>query len=342
MRLFISYKREELRFANRLRDALEDAGYEVWLDSDDIQAGQKWSNAVQEGLDSADVLLLIATPEAIGSDNVADEWQYFHTRKKTIIPLWLRPTEMPYQLDRLHRIDFTGDFNSSFSKLRTELARIDGTSPSDLADESGAGSKLIPLSLLAAFTLLLLIAIIARPVFFNQKDADGNRSTLPASTQQNTLQATPPVQITASPSITGNNPSNDAQVTTETDVLLELVTVAEYTAFLNGRSFPPDYRDGSGNVLVDINTSLLNFNNETSRWDFEDRYANNMMTNVTWYGARAYCEAQSQGLPSADEIDVSYPTLVWLVDGQIAGRGSVELAEKSFTSSEVSFRCVEN
>jgi len=122
-KLFISYSRVDEDLARRLATDLDAQGMDVWLDVDDIPPGVKWSTAVQQGLDTCDVMLLIISPESMTSSNVEDEWQYFRDEKKPIVPLMWRPTfPIHFQLRRIQYIDFNGqDYETAFRQLRTRL-----------------------------------------------------------------------------------------------------------------------------------------------------------------------------------------------------------------------------
>ncbi len=122
-RLFISYSRNDAAFASRLAADLKQHGVDIWIDTSDIHAGIKWSSAIQEGLESSHVMLLLHSPSAATSNNVEDEWQYFLDNKKPIIPILLLPTKIHFQLNRLQWVDFHGlAYDVAFEKLRSELA----------------------------------------------------------------------------------------------------------------------------------------------------------------------------------------------------------------------------
>ena len=120
--IFISYSRKDEAFAYQLASALQQHGRDVWIDQDDIHAGKNWSNAIQQGLDNADVMLIVLSPDSMSSVNVTNEWQYFLDHGKTIIPVLLRPTKVHFQLHRLQYVDFsTQPFADAFNQLQTEL-----------------------------------------------------------------------------------------------------------------------------------------------------------------------------------------------------------------------------
>jgi hypothetical protein len=121
-RIFISYSRQDREFARRLAKSLEELGADVWIDYEDISAGQKWSSAIQEGLDSSHGLLVLISPDAMSSSNVEDEWQYFIDSGRPVIPILYKPAKIHFQLHRLQYVDFSAQrFGDAFAKLLDEL-----------------------------------------------------------------------------------------------------------------------------------------------------------------------------------------------------------------------------
>lgn len=121
-RVFISYSRTDEKFARQLAVVLAQAGADVWIDIEDIPPGIKWSTAIQEGLDTADAMLLIVSPHSMSSANVEDEWHYFMDADKPIIPLMLKPTKIHFQLNRLQWVDFHNQrFEDAFNQLTAFL-----------------------------------------------------------------------------------------------------------------------------------------------------------------------------------------------------------------------------
>ena len=85
--------------------------------------GANWSNAINDGLNRADLMLLILTPHSVDSKNVEDEWQYFHNQGKPIIPLWLEPSgRLHYQLARLQYVDFKEqEYEAAYDAMLLEM-----------------------------------------------------------------------------------------------------------------------------------------------------------------------------------------------------------------------------
>ncbi len=123
-RLFISYSRTDEAFARRLAESFSALGVDVWIDVEDIPAGMKWSSAIQQGLNQAELMLVIISPASMASTNVEDEWQYFLDKKKPVIPVRWLPADVHFQLNRLQYIDFYQQpYDVAFARLLAELKR---------------------------------------------------------------------------------------------------------------------------------------------------------------------------------------------------------------------------
>ncbi|MBC8099503.1 MAG: toll/interleukin-1 receptor domain-containing protein [Armatimonadetes bacterium] len=120
--VFLSYSRKDEAFARQLATSLDAAGVDVWLDSQDIPPGVKWSSAIAQGLDTAQTLIVILSPDAMASTNVEDEWQYFLDKRKRVLPVLWRPTDIHFQLNRLQYILFHQQpYDTAFARLLDAL-----------------------------------------------------------------------------------------------------------------------------------------------------------------------------------------------------------------------------
>lgn len=133
--VFISYSRINENFARRLAADLDRDELDVWIDVEDIPPGTNWSNAVNEGLNSADVMILIMSPASMASKNVEDEWQYFHSQKMPLIPVLIEPCDnIHYQLARLQYINFIRqEYEAAYDEVLAQL-RAAGVDAKRLSD----------------------------------------------------------------------------------------------------------------------------------------------------------------------------------------------------------------
>jgi hypothetical protein len=114
---FISYSRHCIGFVDDLAHQLEMQGFKTWLDYRSLVPGRPWLEQIHKGLDEAELLLLVVSPESIASKSVEIEWRYYLERKKRIILLILRAVDLPPKLESLEWVDFRGGYRSALKKL---------------------------------------------------------------------------------------------------------------------------------------------------------------------------------------------------------------------------------
>jgi hypothetical protein len=114
--VFITYAREDSVYTHDLARRLRGIGIKLWIDQD-IAPGAKWDRSVEEALRTSDRMLVVMSPAAVASENVADEWSYFLEHAKAVYPLVKQPCELPPRLHRRQYLTSTGD-------VATDLARV--------------------------------------------------------------------------------------------------------------------------------------------------------------------------------------------------------------------------
>lgn len=124
LQVFVSYKSEYRDFARKVRDQLRDWGYETWFDMDNIPKGAYFRHAIQEGLDTSDVLVSVITPEAQNSREVMAEVDYFLSQNKPLVPLKRGDFKLLYIFITIQYIDFTRDEAEAFADLHKRLAEL--------------------------------------------------------------------------------------------------------------------------------------------------------------------------------------------------------------------------
>jgi len=124
LRVFVSYARDDCTaFADELVAGLELAGFEPFIDRQDIAGGEDWDARLGGLIQSADTVLFVISPEAAASDHCAREVAKAETLSKRIIPIVAIDTpqeKVPAGLRRLQFISFTKD--RSFTRGLAELA----------------------------------------------------------------------------------------------------------------------------------------------------------------------------------------------------------------------------
>src|SRR3954447_10622350 len=92
---FVSYASADRARALAVADALAGAGVAAWLDRRSIAGGTSWAAEIVQGVRGCAALLLLASPAAMQSPNVAQEVQLAWEARRPLLPLLLAPAEPP-------------------------------------------------------------------------------------------------------------------------------------------------------------------------------------------------------------------------------------------------------
>jgi hypothetical protein len=118
--VFISYKHEDLDFAENVINRIEKAGFSTWTD-DKLHAGDDWRAMIDIAIKNAFALIAIMTPEAKASEYVTYEWAFAWGVGVKVIPLMLRPTRLHPRLEALQYLDFTSPKARPWERLVEEV-----------------------------------------------------------------------------------------------------------------------------------------------------------------------------------------------------------------------------
>ncbi len=109
-RVFISYSRLDLAFAERLRDALNAGGVSAFLDTVDIKPGDPWHERLTDFISEADAVVFALSPEAVESTYCAWEVDQAERMAKRVFPVIARPTPdaaIPERLGARNYVDLS-------------------------------------------------------------------------------------------------------------------------------------------------------------------------------------------------------------------------------------------
>jgi len=107
-RIFISYSRHDSDFARGVESALNNRGFNVWLDTDRLRLGELWREEIVQAIEECDYFLLLLSPHSIHSVNVVRELSLAESSSRLILPVMVEQVEIPdtmkYQLAGLQFI----------------------------------------------------------------------------------------------------------------------------------------------------------------------------------------------------------------------------------------------
>ena len=125
-RIFISYSRKDMAFADRLEAALKARGFEPLIDRTEIYAFEDWWKRIQALIGKADTVVFVLSPDAVASEIALKEVAHAASLNKRFAPIVSRRVEdraIPEALQRLNFIFFDDParFNSSADRLAEAL-----------------------------------------------------------------------------------------------------------------------------------------------------------------------------------------------------------------------------
>lgn len=126
--VFLAHAEEDRQVMERIRRSLRREGFTVWSSEADIQTGEDFRQAIDRGIEQADNLVCLVSPEAVQSVYCQHEVDYAVALQKRIIPILVRPTDlsqMPVVLGQLQYIDLTDNVKEEDYHLdESQLLRL--------------------------------------------------------------------------------------------------------------------------------------------------------------------------------------------------------------------------
>jgi hypothetical protein len=145
-RIFISYSRHDSEFARELESALNNRGFNVWLDTDRLRLGELWREEIVQAIEECNYFLLLLSPHSIHSVNVVRELSLAESSSRLILPVMVEQVEIPdtmkYQLAGLQFVVFNSSLgNQGFQSLLSALPSPHAERSLDRAPEPSRSSQ---------------------------------------------------------------------------------------------------------------------------------------------------------------------------------------------------------
>jgi hypothetical protein len=282
--IFISYSRKDIGFVRKLAGDLEKAGYEVWWDLTDLRGGDDWPRVIPTAIESSQYVIVVLSPNSVISDWVEKEYTQALSLRKKIIPIMLAQAKVPFSLNTINYVDFTGeDYAANLNNLLSAL------------DYSGKMPVVPALTLpmrLRKYAFPIMVGILLLIVFISSLFFPPPAPPAPTATQTTTLilptftdvvatlepetatatQSPTAVQsatFTLSPTITltsSHTPTFTPSPTNQPFNRLGLCVKSDYANSINVRSGPGTIYAPLGEPLLVETCLFFNARNEEATW----------------------------------------------------------------------------
>ncbi|MBC8243306.1 MAG: TIR domain-containing protein [Verrucomicrobia bacterium] len=200
--VFISYGSPDRDRIQDLVSRLRQAGVTVWIDEAGIEGAAMWSEEIVGAINHCKVLILAISPNSTKSKNVVRELALASEEEKTILPVFIAPTDIPesmkYQLAGIQRVDyFAGNEEEAIGSVLRALSRL-GISAEESDTNQALGqappapsqAKAKPPTL--AIAAVAVIALLAAVFLFKpSNEPPTNKPSAPTTTEPSTTTQTP-------------------------------------------------------------------------------------------------------------------------------------------------------
>lgn len=128
-KVFIIYPHSQKQFVRKLTDDLHQSGIDIWLDENELKAGDNIKPKIENALKESQWVILVPTPEEMGSSWVYKEINLAYEQEKErsrpfIIPLKMKEGKIPAVFEERMWADFSDDYETGLKSLLKGIIRI--------------------------------------------------------------------------------------------------------------------------------------------------------------------------------------------------------------------------
>src|SRR5712691_280175 len=105
-KVFISYSRKDMAFADQLEAALRARGIEPLIDRSEVYAFEDWWKRIEALIARADTVVFVLSPDAVSSEVCHKEVAFAASLNKRFAPVVLRRTDDKAVPEALARLNF--------------------------------------------------------------------------------------------------------------------------------------------------------------------------------------------------------------------------------------------
>ncbi|MCY4070577.1 MAG: toll/interleukin-1 receptor domain-containing protein [Chloroflexi bacterium] len=120
-KVFVSHSNQNNDEAPLIVEGLKRAGFDVWVDYENIRGGADWLCEIQAGIERCDAVVTVLSKASLGSVWVERECLYAFQLKKPVFSALVDDVLLPLHLVNIQYCDFREDFAAGSMQLAASL-----------------------------------------------------------------------------------------------------------------------------------------------------------------------------------------------------------------------------
>jgi WD40 repeat protein len=97
-KIFLSYSRKDKPFVRKLKESIDQTGFDVWVDWEGIPLSSDWMAEITQAIEGADAFLFVISPDSLKSEVCDRELELAIKGNKKIIPILYREADKAQKL----------------------------------------------------------------------------------------------------------------------------------------------------------------------------------------------------------------------------------------------------
>jgi len=124
-KVFLSYSHEDKQIAAKLAERLRALSFRVWLDHEQLSPGTDWQERINDGINKADIFLVLLSPSALKSHYLEVELNKARTREDLkIIPVLLENATVPADMKKYNSINISQYDETGIDKVVKQVGAL--------------------------------------------------------------------------------------------------------------------------------------------------------------------------------------------------------------------------
>ncbi len=119
---YINYAPQDAELAGRLAEDLTRMGFPAWFEEAPGMSRINWAGGVHPALEECSHMVVVLSEAALRSTSVERGWRYFREQRKPTVIVQIEAVEVPDDLRRSPRFDFSQEYRSAFRAMFQTLA----------------------------------------------------------------------------------------------------------------------------------------------------------------------------------------------------------------------------